>query len=224
MDPAAHRDRAAPLDRRRREWQRPRAEGLGARARQGRHSRRATSTRSSTPPRRPITSPPAAASTSSATSNVGTIPALDIRTQCSGFVYGLSLADCYIKSGIYRTVLVVGAEVQSTAMDVSDRGRNTAVIFADGAGAAVVRADARIRRLRDPRLGPPPRRRPRRAPLGRCARSRLSSAESSRAYRQQGLPLHGWEGSLQACGDPDAGISAGGPRRRPGRRPTTSPC
>ncbi len=72
--------------------------------------------------------------------NVGTIPALDIRTQCSGFVYGLSLADCYIKSGMYRTVLVVGAEVQSTAMDVSDRGRNTAVIFADGAGAAVVQA------------------------------------------------------------------------------------
>jgi 3-oxoacyl-[acyl-carrier-protein] synthase-3 len=69
---------------------------------------------------------------------VGTIPALDIRTQCSGFVYGLSVADAWIRSGQYRTVLVVGAEVQSTAMDVSTRGRNTAVIFADGAGAAVL--------------------------------------------------------------------------------------
>ncbi len=71
---------------------------------------------------------------------VGTIPALDIRTQCSGFVYGLSVADAFIKSGMYRTVLVVGAEVQSTGMDVSDRGRNTAVIFADGAGVAICQA------------------------------------------------------------------------------------
>lgn len=69
------------------------------------------------------------------------IPAIDIRTQCSGFVYALSIADAYIRAGLYRTLLVVGAEVQSTGMDVSDRGRNTAVIFADGAGAAVVRAD-----------------------------------------------------------------------------------
>jgi 3-oxoacyl-[acyl-carrier-protein] synthase-3 len=68
----------------------------------------------------------------------GPIPALDIRTQCSGFVYGLSVADGWIRSGQYRNVLVVGAEVQSTGMDVSTRGRNTAVIFADGAGAAVI--------------------------------------------------------------------------------------
>jgi len=68
----------------------------------------------------------------------GMIPALDVRTQCSGFVYGLSVADAWIRSGHYQRVLVVGAEVQSTAMDVSTRGRNTAVIFADGAGAAVV--------------------------------------------------------------------------------------
>jgi 3-oxoacyl-[acyl-carrier-protein] synthase-3 len=68
----------------------------------------------------------------------GPIPALDIRTQCSGFVYGLSIADAWIRSGEYRHVLVVGAEVQSTGMDVSTRGRNTAVIFADGAGAAVL--------------------------------------------------------------------------------------
>lgn len=68
----------------------------------------------------------------------GMIPALDIRTQCSGFVYGLSVADAWIRSGHYERVLVVGAEVQSTAMDVSTRGRHTAVIFADGAGAVVV--------------------------------------------------------------------------------------
>jgi 3-oxoacyl-[acyl-carrier-protein] synthase-3 len=68
----------------------------------------------------------------------GSIPALDIRTQCSGFVYGLSIADAWIRSGQYRNVLVVGAEVQSTGMDVSTRGRNTAVIFADGAGAVVL--------------------------------------------------------------------------------------
>jgi 3-oxoacyl-[acyl-carrier-protein] synthase-3 len=71
---------------------------------------------------------------------IGTIPALDVRTQCSGFVYGLSIADAYIKSGMYRTVLVVGSELQSTGMDITDRGRNTAVIFADGAGAAIVQA------------------------------------------------------------------------------------
>ncbi len=70
---------------------------------------------------------------------LGTIPAIDIRTQCSGFVYALSIADAYLRAGIFRTMLVVGAEVQSTGMDVTDRGRNTAVIFADGAGAAVVR-------------------------------------------------------------------------------------
>jgi 3-oxoacyl-[acyl-carrier-protein] synthase III len=68
----------------------------------------------------------------------GQIPAIDIRTQCSGFVYGLSVADGWIRSGLYRHVLLVGAEIQSTALDVSTAGRNTAVIFADGAGAAVL--------------------------------------------------------------------------------------
>ena len=70
----------------------------------------------------------------------GPIPAIDIRTQCSGFVYALSMADAYIRVGMWRTVLVIGAEVQSTGMDVTSRGRNTAVIFADGAGAVVVGA------------------------------------------------------------------------------------
>lgn len=69
---------------------------------------------------------------------IGTIPALDIRTQCSGFVYALSVADGWIRSGQYSRILVVGAEVQSTGMDVSTQGRNTAVIFADGAGAAIL--------------------------------------------------------------------------------------
>ncbi len=68
----------------------------------------------------------------------GPIPALDVRTQCSGFVYALSVADGWIRSGQYRHVLVVGGEIQSTALDVSTAGRNTAVIFADGAGAVVL--------------------------------------------------------------------------------------
>ncbi len=70
----------------------------------------------------------------------GMIPAIDIRTQCSGFIYSLSIADAYIRAGVFRTILVVGAEVQSTGMDISTRGRNTAVIFADGAGAVVLQA------------------------------------------------------------------------------------
>ena len=69
---------------------------------------------------------------------VGAIPAIDIRMQCSGFVYALSVADAWIRTGTYRRILVVGQEIQSTGMDVSTRGRNTAVIFADGAGAVVL--------------------------------------------------------------------------------------
>src|SRR5688572_8715686 len=67
------------------------------------------------------------------------IPALDIRNACSGFIYALSIADQFIKTGMYKTVLVIGAEIQSTALDISTRGRNTAVIFGDGAGAAILR-------------------------------------------------------------------------------------
>jgi len=69
---------------------------------------------------------------------VGAIPSIDIRNQCSGFVYALAIADSFIRVGLYRHVLVVGSEVQSTALDVSTAGRNTAVIFADGAGAVVL--------------------------------------------------------------------------------------
>lgn len=68
------------------------------------------------------------------------IPALDIRTQCSGFVYGLSVADAWIRTGQYRTVLLVGVEIQSTGMDISTRGRDIAVLFGDGAGAAILQA------------------------------------------------------------------------------------
>ena len=70
--------------------------------------------------------------------NFNNIGALDIRTQCSGFIYGLSIADQYIKSEMYSKILVVGAEVQSTAMDLSSDGRDTCIIFADGAGAAII--------------------------------------------------------------------------------------
>jgi 3-oxoacyl-[acyl-carrier-protein] synthase-3 len=69
---------------------------------------------------------------------VGSIPSIDIRNQCSGFVYALAVADAFIRGGTFRHVLVVGAEIQSTGMDVSTQGRNTAVIFADGAGAVVL--------------------------------------------------------------------------------------
>ena len=72
----------------------------------------------------------------------GRIGALDIRNACSGFIYALSVADQFIKTGMYKTVLVIGAEIQSTALDITTRGRNTAVIFGDGAGAAILqRAD-----------------------------------------------------------------------------------
>lgn len=66
------------------------------------------------------------------------IPAMDIHQACSGFIYSLSVADAWIRVGHFRKILVVGAEVQSTAMDVSTSGRNTSVIFADGAGAVVL--------------------------------------------------------------------------------------
>lgn len=68
------------------------------------------------------------------------IGALDIRNACSGFIYGLSVADQYIKTGMYRNILLVGSEIQSSALDKSDKGRSSAVIFADGAGAVVVQA------------------------------------------------------------------------------------
>jgi len=67
-----------------------------------------------------------------------TIPALDIRNQCSGFIYGLSVADQFIKTGMYKNVLLIGSENHSGGLDLTTRGRSVSVIFGDGAGAAVI--------------------------------------------------------------------------------------
>ena len=67
-----------------------------------------------------------------------TIGALDVRNQCSGFIYALSVADQYIKTGMYKNILVIGSEVHSTGLDMTSRGRGVSVIFGDGAGAAVL--------------------------------------------------------------------------------------
>ncbi len=69
---------------------------------------------------------------------LGQVGALDVRNACSGFVYALSVADAFIRLGRYRCVLVIGAEVQSTGIDLSTAGRDMAVLFGDGAGAAVL--------------------------------------------------------------------------------------
>ncbi|MCU0445553.1 MAG: ketoacyl-ACP synthase III [Microscillaceae bacterium] len=66
------------------------------------------------------------------------IGALDVRTQCTGFIYGLSIADQFIKTGMYQNILVVGSEIQSNVFEMSTRGRDFAVLFGDGAGAVVV--------------------------------------------------------------------------------------
>ncbi len=66
------------------------------------------------------------------------IPAVDVRNQCSGFIYGLSIADAWIRTGQYQNILLVGAEVHSRGLDKTTRGRDTAVLFGDGAGAAVL--------------------------------------------------------------------------------------
>lgn len=66
------------------------------------------------------------------------IGALDIRNQCSGFLYALSVADQFIKTGMYKNILVIGSEKHSFGLDFSTRGRNVAVIFGDGAGAVVL--------------------------------------------------------------------------------------
>ena len=68
------------------------------------------------------------------------IGALDVRNQCTGFIYGLSIADQYIKTGMYNRILLIGAEVHSKGMDISTEGRDVAVLFGDGAGAVVVEA------------------------------------------------------------------------------------
>jgi 3-oxoacyl-[acyl-carrier-protein] synthase III len=68
-------------------------------------------------------------------------PAISLQQGCAGFLYALAIADQMMRGGMYRQVLVVGAELLSTAFDYTDRGRDMAVLFADGAGAAVLRAE-----------------------------------------------------------------------------------
>ncbi len=70
--------------------------------------------------------------------DINTCPALDVRNQCSGFVYAISVADQFIKTGMYKNVLVIGSENHSGGLDFSTRGRSVSVIFGDGAGAAVL--------------------------------------------------------------------------------------
>lgn len=74
------------------------------------------------------------------------VGALDIRNQCSGFVYAVSVADQFIKSGMYKNILVVGAEKHSFGLDFSTRGRNVSVIFGDGAGAVVLQPTEDVNR------------------------------------------------------------------------------
>ncbi|HDZ13642.1 hypothetical protein LCGC14_1511680, partial [marine sediment metagenome] len=69
---------------------------------------------------------------------IKTVGALDVRNQCSGFVYAISVADQYIKSGMYKNVLVIGSELHSHGLDMTTRGRAVSVIFGDGAGAAIL--------------------------------------------------------------------------------------
>jgi 3-oxoacyl-[acyl-carrier-protein] synthase-3 len=66
------------------------------------------------------------------------IPCLDIRQQCTGFIYGLSIADAYVRTGSFKHVLLIGSEIHSTGLDVSTAGRDVTVLFGDGAGAVVV--------------------------------------------------------------------------------------
>lgn len=68
------------------------------------------------------------------------VPAFDVRNQCSGFLYSLQMADSFIRSGVYRCILVIGAEVHSTGLEFNKNGRHLTVLFGDGAGALVAEA------------------------------------------------------------------------------------
>ena len=90
---------------------------------------------------------PASACVLSRLLGVTGMPAFDVKNQCSGFVYSLAIADKFIKTGKARNVLLVGGEIHSTGIDITTRGRDVAVIFGDGAAAAVLSAEA------DPKCG-----------------------------------------------------------------------
>lgn len=66
------------------------------------------------------------------------VPALDIRNQCTGFIYGLAVADQFIKTGMYKRIMLVGSEIHSTGLDLTTRGRDVGVLFGDGAGVAII--------------------------------------------------------------------------------------
>jgi 3-oxoacyl-[acyl-carrier-protein] synthase-3 len=68
------------------------------------------------------------------------VPAFDIRNQCSGFLYGLQMANAFIRQGVYKNVLLIGSEVHSSGLEFADRGRDVSVIFGDGSAAAVLGA------------------------------------------------------------------------------------
>lgn len=85
--------------------------------------------------------------------NAKFVPALDVRNQCSGFLYGLATAGSMVKSGAAKHVLVVGAEVHSAALDLSTRGRTVSSLFGDGAGAVIVSHTDEDRGLRSFKLG-----------------------------------------------------------------------
>lgn len=70
--------------------------------------------------------------------DIKTVGALDVRNQCSGFIYAISVADQFIKTGMYKNILVIGSELHSHGLDMTTRGRGVSVIFGDGAGAAVL--------------------------------------------------------------------------------------
>ena len=78
------------------------------------------------------------------------IPAIDVRQQCTGFIYALSIADQFIRTGTYKKALIVGSEVHSKGLDISTRGRDVSVLFGDGAGAAVVGATQVTHTEKDP--------------------------------------------------------------------------
>lgn len=80
------------------------------------------------------------------------VPALDVRNQCSGFLYSLSVADQFIRTGSMKRILVVGSEVHSTGLDLSTRGRDVTVIFGDGAGAAILEQTEGESRILDTEL------------------------------------------------------------------------
>jgi 3-oxoacyl-[acyl-carrier-protein] synthase-3 len=70
--------------------------------------------------------------------NIPGIGAMDIRNQCSGFIYGISVADAFVRAGSHKCVAVIGSEIHSHGLDYSDRGRNVTVLFGDAAGAVIV--------------------------------------------------------------------------------------